>query len=204
MEKLLDIRGIQKSYGKHRVLRGGDMHALAGQLICVVGENGSGKSTLMKILVGVLKADAGRVECSAKVGYCPQESLLYDYLTVREHFELFGRAYSLSGTEVDEATASLLQTFNYDKFVDFKVHQLSGGTRQKLNLSLALLHNPDILILDEPYSGFDWDTYQHFLGFADQARTDGKCVIMVSHLVFERELFDSVFSLDEGILRKES
>jgi ABC-type multidrug transport system ATPase subunit len=98
----------------------------------------------------------------------------------------------------------LLQTFNYDKFVDFKVHQLSGGTRQKLNLSLALLHNPDILILDEPYSGFDWDTYQHFLGFADQARTDGKCVIMVSHLVFERELFDSVFSLDEGILRKES
>lgn len=97
-----------------------------------------------------------------------------------------------------------MELFTFNNFRYDKVHQLSGGSRQKLNLSLALLHDPELLLLDEPYTGFDWETYKHFQSYTDRAKSEGKCIIMVSHLVFERQRFDSIFSLRQGVIQREN
>jgi ABC-2 type transport system ATP-binding protein len=80
------------------------------------------------------------------------------------------------------------------------VSELSGGTRQKLNLVLAVMHDPDVLLLDEPYQGFDWETYLRFWGLAEQYRQAGRVIVIISHLFFERARFDTVLRLHDGIL----
>ena len=201
---ILSVRDVCKSYGRKKVLRGGILQAHAGEIVCIVGENGSGKSTLLKIIIGALKPDGGFVQRPGKVGYCPQEALLYSYLTVAEHFRLFGAAYGLSRQTAQQRGQEFMQRFAYQAYRDVRVHQLSGGTRQKLNLSLALLHDPPLLLLDEPYAGFDWETYQGFLRYAEQMRHQGKCLVMVSHLVYDRQRFDAVYHLHEGVLHAET
>ncbi|MCB2176401.1 MAG: ATP-binding cassette domain-containing protein [Actinomycetales bacterium] len=126
----------------------------------LVGENGAGKSTLLKVIVGAVGHDAGEVDLRGRLGYCPQEPILYARLTCDEHLELFGKAYRMSAVDVDRARESLYATFGFGEWADVRVDELSGGTRAKLNLALALLPDPDVLLLDEPYAGFDWDTYQ--------------------------------------------
>ncbi|MFQ5751406.1 MAG: ATP-binding cassette domain-containing protein [bacterium] len=200
---VLSVHGVQKSFGRKPVLRGGGLQANTGELVCLVGENGSGKSTLLKIIAGVLKPDSGFVARTGKLGYCPQDSLLYQYLTIDEHFQLFGAAYGLSDKVVKQRSEELMEIFTFNKFRYTKVQQLSGGTQQKLNLSLALLHDPELLLLDEPYAGFDWETYQHFLSYTIKAKKQGKCIMMVSHLVYEKQRFDAVFQLHEGVIHAE-
>ena len=95
-----------------------------------------------------------------------------------------------------------MEIFDFTNFRDIVSYQLSSGIQQKLNLSLALLHNPDLLLLDEPYAGFDWESYQNFLGYTHHAIYQGKCIIMVSHLVYDKHHFDAVLKLDEGIIHE--
>src|SRR3954451_2933202 len=113
--------------------------------------------------------------------------MLWDKLTVAEHFELFARAYALEDQTADATRDGLLDELSFAKYLDYRVEELSGGTRQKLNLSLALLHEPQLLLLDEPYSGFDWETYLHFWEMAEQRRAGGMAILIVSHLLAERE-----------------
>lgn len=202
-DPILIAENLQKSYGRKRVLNGGGFTARAGELVGIVGENGSGKSTLLKLLAGILKPDGGRIIRNQTMGYCPQDAVLYEYLTAHEHFQLFGAAYGLSSAAIEQRGEELLEFFAFKRDRHRPIHQLSGGTRQKLNLSLALLHDPVLLLLDEPYSGFDWETYQHFLAYTEQARSTGKCVVMVSHLVFERHRFDAIFHVREGVIDEE-
>jgi ABC-type multidrug transport system ATPase subunit len=202
-EAVLIAENLQKSYGRKRVLNGGGFTARAGELVGIVGENGSGKSTLLKLLAGILKPDGGRIIRNHTIGYCPQDAVLYEYLTPQEHFQLFGAAYDLSDAGIERRSDELLEYFAFSRDRHRLVHQLSGGTRQKLNLSLALLHDPALLLLDEPYTGFDWETYQHFLAFTEQAKSQGKCIVMVSHLVFERHRFDAIFHVQEGVIHEE-
>jgi ABC-type transport system involved in cytochrome c biogenesis ATPase subunit len=140
------------------VLRGASLHVEAGELVGLVGENGSGKSVLMRIIVGVLARDAGTVERPARLGYCPQVPLLWDKLTIDEHFLVFAEAYGLDDAAAARTRDELLEELSFAKSIGYRVEDLSGGTRQKLNLALALLHMPELLLLDEPYAGFDWET----------------------------------------------
>lgn len=199
-KQVILVENVRKSYGRNLVLRGGTLQAHSGELVCIVGENGSGKSTLLKIAMGLVKPDSGSIYCADKIGYCPQESLLYEYLSIDEHFQLFGLAYGLEMAFVTQRSDKLMETFSFNSFRHYKVHQLSGGTRQKLNLSLALLHDPELLLLDEPYAGFDWETYQCFLDYTQQATQQGKCIVMVSHLVYERKRFKTIYKLKDGII----
>jgi len=112
--------------------------------------------------VGALAADAGSVVRSGRLGYCPQEPLVYARLTCDEHFELFGRAYRLSDADTQASRKSTYHNLGFDRDAHTRADQLSGGTLAKLNLGLALLADPDLLLLDEPYAGFDWDTYLKF------------------------------------------
>jgi ABC-2 type transport system ATP-binding protein len=198
------VENVQKSFGRNLVLRGGILRANAGELVCIVGENGSGKSTLLKIIVGLLKPDSGLVSYAGRIGYCPQESLLYEYLTIQEHFRLFGAAFRLEKDFVRQQSEKLMETFSFSNYARYKIQKLSGGTRQKLNLSLTLLNDPELLILDEPYAGFDWETYQSFLRYSQQAIQQGKCILMVSHLVYEKHLFNVIYQLKEGFINAEN
>lgn len=191
-------RGVWPKRRRLEVLRGADLTLRPGEIVGLVGENGSGKSTMMKILVGSLDRDAGTVRRSGSIGYCPQEPILYERLTCDEHFRLFGKAYGMVDIDIDAARADIYETLGFDEWRDSRVEELSGGTRAKLNLGLALLPDPDLLLLDEPYAGFDWDTYQRFWQLTQQRRDAGGSLLIISHFITDAERFDRIYDLAQG------
>ncbi len=203
---VLVAAGIEKSYrrglwpARHRtaVLRGADLTLRPGEVVGLVGENGSGKSTLMKILVGALAADSGSVTRSGRLGYCPQEPVVYERLTCDEHFELFGRAYRMTPDAERRSRRELYAALGFERYAPTRADQLSGGTLAKLNLGLALLADPEVLLLDEPYAGFDWDTYLRFWQLVARRRTAGRTVLIISHFVADEDRFDRILDLREG------
>jgi ABC-2 type transport system ATP-binding protein len=205
-EELLAATGIEKSYRRglwplrhtQQVLRGADLTMRPGEVVGLVGENGSGKSTLMKILVGELAADAGIVTHTGVLGYCPQEPLAYGRLTCDEHFELFGHAYGMPSGREQASRHDLYAALGFERYATTRADQLSGGTLAKLNLGLALLADPDLLLLDEPYAGFDWDTYQKFWGLVAERRASGRSVLIISHFVVDQERFDRIVEVRDG------
>jgi ABC-2 type transport system ATP-binding protein len=207
----LRASGLEKTYdslvpfvGRSvTVLTGADVTLYPGEVVGIVGENGSGKSTLMKILVGALEADAGTVTHDGAVGWCPQETLLYDRLTVTETFDLFGSAYGMTDDEIDAARDRLAEKLDFEEFLDYQVRHLSGGNQQKVNLGVALMHDPDVLLLDEPYTGFDWETYLAFWELTEDLTADGTAIAIISHFVSERERFDRLFELRDGTLTEQ-
>ena len=205
-EPILRVEGIEKGFRRGvppwrrriEVLRGASLEMHRGELVGLVGENGSGKSTLMKVIVGLLERDAGTVELGGTLGYCPQIPLLWEKLTVAEHFELFARAYELDPAAAEKATEGLLGELQFERYRYYRIEDLSGGTRQKLNLALALMHGPDLLLLDEPYSGFDWETYVRFWEMSARRRDAGMGILIVSHFLSERERLGGVYELRDG------
>jgi len=193
---VLEAQGIRKSFGRRRVLAGVDLAVEPGQLAAVVGENGSGKSTLLRILAGDLRPDAGRVLAHGRLGYCPQAVVLDDALTVEQHIRYFAAAYQIPAAA--DRAGELIARLGYPASRRQPAGTLSGGTRQKLSLTLALLHEPVVLLLDEPYQGFDWETYLAFWDLAGELRAAGTAILVVTHLVFERERFDRVWQLASG------
>ena len=180
------------------VLSGASLMVCSGELVGLVGENGSGKSTLMQIVVGMLGRDGGHVERVGRLGYCPQVPMLWDKLTVDEHFALFARAYGLDDEARDHSVGELLEELQFERYRSYRVEELSGGTRQKLNLALALMHDPAILLLDEPYSGFDWETYLRFWWMSERRRDAGMGILIVSHFLTERSSLNRVYALKDG------
>src|SRR6266568_4684791 len=191
-------RGIPPRRRTVDVLTGASLMVCKGEIVGLVGENGSGKSTLMQIVVGMLGRDAGEVERFGRLGYCPQVPMLWDKLTVEEHFALFARAYDLDDETRERSVSELLAELQFERYRRYRVEELSGGTRQKLNLALALMHEPAVLLLDEPYSGFDWETYVRFWEMSERRRDQGMGILIVSHLLAERERLDRVYELRDG------
>ncbi len=196
---VLEARDVHKAYGRHRILRGVDLTVEPGTLVAIVGENGAGKSTLLKTLAGTLPADTGTVRLGGTLGYCPQDPVLNDGLTVDQHLRYFAAAYRL--TDLRRAD-ELIDRLGYARFRDKTVGTLSGGTRQKLNLTLALLHDPDVLLLDEPYQGFDWETYLRFWDLVADLRARRKAIVIITHLVFEQDRYDVLADISDGRLTR--
>ncbi|HEX8627271.1 MAG TPA: ATP-binding cassette domain-containing protein [Catenuloplanes sp.] len=192
-------RGIWSLRHTNQVLTGADLTLYPGEVVGLVGENGSGKSTLMKILVGALAADEGTVTRTGRLGYCPQEPLVYPRLTCDEHFDLFGHAYAMTRPATDVSRRAIYEALGFTRYARTRADQLSGGTLAKLNLGLALLADPDLLLLDEPYAGFDWDTYQKFWGLVAQRRRAGRTVLIVSHFLVDEDRFDRIVAVRDGI-----
>ncbi len=198
---ILHVEHVAKAFGKKKVLRNVSFDLEPGNLYGIVGENGSGKSSLLKIIVGEWQADKGKVTINGRLGYCPQKELLFSELTVDEHFNYFASAYEIPKLELAERSDFLMEKFQFKKYRKEMVANLSGGTQQKLNLSIALLHQPNLLILDEPYNGFDWDTYLRFWNYAEFLQRRGCAILVVTHLLNDKKPFNRIFHLENGCLK---
>ncbi|MEV6591666.1 ABC transporter ATP-binding protein [Streptomyces acidicola] len=194
----MKVRDVHHSYHRRAVLRGVDFDLCPGALVGIVGENGAGKSTLLRILSGELRPSRGAVRHDGGFGYCPQHAVLNDAFTVRQHLEFFRAAFGLADLHHAEEAMEVL---GFAEYADVRAGLLSGGTRQKLNLTLALMHDPQVLLLDEPYQGFDWDTYQRFWDLAARLRDAGRSVLVVSHLAYDAERLDELWRLKDGTLQ---
>lgn len=190
--------GIWPLVRKNQVLTDASLQVRSGEIVALVGANGSGKSTLMMIIAGALARDAGSIAINGRIGYCPQYPILYEKLTVAETFRLFGVAYRMAASDIEQRASVLMSDLAFDRDRDHRVEHLSGGTKQKLNLALALLPDPELLLLDEPYSGFDYETYLRFWELSEAIAARGHSTLIISHFVQEQERFNHIYRLEEG------
>jgi ABC-2 type transport system ATP-binding protein len=192
----LSARGVTKHFGHRSVLRGVDLDVHGGEAVALVGENGSGKTTLLRICAGLLAVDAGSVVTTGRIGYCPQEATFLESLRVDEHLMLFGAAHDLDRAAALDRGHELLAELDFSVSVRHAVRELSGGAKQKLNLALALLGDPALLLLDEPYQGFDRGSYTSFWDQLHRWRDAGRGVLVVTHLLAELHQVDRVVALE--------
>ena len=195
-EPLLSVRGVQKRIGGRWLLRDVDLELQRGETLALVGENGTGKSTLVRMIAGIDRCDGGEIAVRGRIGYCPQEAGLLDLLTAEEHLVFFGRGLSLDAAAARARGRELLAEFGFrGPQLNVVSKHLSGGSRQKLNLALALLGDPEILLLDEPYTGFDGGTYLSFWEHVGAWKHEGRACLVVTHFLGERERVDRVHEL---------
>jgi ABC-2 type transport system ATP-binding protein len=192
---LLSAEAIVKSFGRRRVLDGESLTVRAGEVVAIVGENGAGKSTLLRVCAGVERPDGGQIRAEGRVGYCPQTPGLFDLLTADEHLALFAPALGLSRDQGLRAGRALLDELGFPLGDRSRSRALSGGSRQKLNLALSLMGEPCVLLLDEPYQGFDHGTYVSFWEHVSRWRADGMAIVIVTHLLADAALVDRVVEL---------
>ena len=188
---------------RNRVLTDASLEIAPGEITAIVGANGSGKSTLMMIIAGTLERDAGDVSINGRLGYCPQTPVLYEKLTVAETFRLFGVAYGMDDGSVVRRQKYLLDALEFGEYHDYRIEHLSGGTQQKLNLALALLHDPEVLLLDEPYAGFDYETYLRFWDMSEELAARGRSILVISHFVEQQERFHRIYRVRDGRCNRE-
>jgi ABC-2 type transport system ATP-binding protein len=167
----------------------------SGEVVALVGENGAGKSTLLRICAGLLRPDGGEVSVGGRIGYCPQEPGLLELLTADEHLRLFGTAVGLTGAAAVACGRELLSGLGFAAKDNATAGELSGGSRQKLNLALALLSDPVVLLLDEPYQGFDHGSYVSFWDHVERWRQEGRAIVVVTHLLVESVPVDRVIEM---------
>jgi ABC-2 type transport system ATP-binding protein len=187
---VLEVNAVSKQFGVKQVLDRFDFTVNAGEVVAVTGENGCGKSTLLKLCSGLISPDSGTVTRRGVLGYCPQDPGLLPRLTIDEHLAVFGVGMGLAPRRALIKGRGILRSLGIPDTENTRIGALSGGTRQKVNLALALLNDPDLLLLDEPYQGFDHGTYVDFWDLVDDWRDEGKAVVIITHLLTETKRAD--------------
>jgi ABC-type multidrug transport system ATPase subunit len=194
MERLR-ASGIVKRYRRQAILRGVDLTVRAGEVAAVVGANGSGKSTFLQICAGLISPDEGTVTHGGTVGYCPQQAGLFQFLRPDEHFTLFGAGRGLGRVAARREGRRLARRLSWDASAPTQARHLSGGTQQKLSLALSALGDPDLILLDEPYQGFDRDSYTDFWNWIFHWRAEGRAIVVVTHMLNHLDRVDTVLDL---------
>ena len=190
------IEHINKSFGAQQVLKDIRLEIPSGQVLGLLGPNGAGKSTLMKILIGLWKADSGKVQVPERIGYLPENNPLYDEMYVTEYLQFMAGL-----THANEDIDALIDRVGLVPERHKHIRELSKGYRQRVGLAQALLGNPELLILDEPTTGLDPN---QLVEIRSLIRDLGKerTVILSTHIMQEvREMCDRVVILDHGEIR---
>ncbi|WP_346898241.1 ABC transporter ATP-binding protein [Clostridium sp. UBA7503] len=210
---MLTIINLEKFYGKYKAVNGLDMHLKKGDIFGFIGPNGAGKSTTMKIIAGLLPADGGEIyvdgidalkdnkKLKEKIGYMPDFFGSYENLKVIEYMEFYASIYGIVGKESKNLIMDLLELVNLEEKKDAYVDGLSRGMKQRLCLARSLVHNPELLILDEPASGMDPRSRFEMKGILKNLKDMDKTVIISSHILSEmNEICTSVGIIEEGNL----
>ncbi len=201
------------SFGRRRVLQGLDLTVSEGEVYGLLGNNGAGKSTAINILTGLLEADAGEAHLRGGpltramrtwMGVAPQEIALYPHLTCRENLLFFAGVYRLRGTERRRRVDDVIRVMELDEHSRTPVAALSGGWQRRLNLAVAIVHDPRVLILDEPTAGLDIETRHNLWASIRRFAREGTSVLLTTHMLDEAEILcDRVGILHSGRIVRE-
>ncbi len=213
MEPIITIRNLSKSYGEKVALNNISLDVYPGQIIGYIGPNGAGKSTTVKILAGIIQDYSGDVhvaginlaenvlEVKKKIGYIPELPEMYDLLTPREYLTFIGKLFHLSDDVIESRTVRMLDSFGLKDNLDQRMDSFSKGMRQKVLIVSGLLHNPQIVILDEPLSGLDANAVIMVKELLQVLKAEGRTIFYCSHMmdVVER-VSDRIVLIDKGVI----
>jgi ABC-2 type transport system ATP-binding protein len=214
---MLEAQGLGKSYGSRKVVADLSLSVGAGEIVGLLGPNGAGKSTTVAMLCGLVGADQGRVwvgtgasrleltentpDAKRRIGVVPQELSIYENLGAAANLELFGALYGLAGALLRERVAAALQLVGLADRARDKPSLFSGGMKRRLNIAAALVHDPDVLIFDEPTVGVDPQSRNAIFDNLEQLRDRGKALLYTTHYMEEAErLCDRVIIMDHGVV----
>ena len=214
---MIRLERLTKSYGPHRVVDEVSFDVPAGSITILAGADAAGKSTLLKMIVGLVKKDAGRVflrgqdvsgdlaRITAVTGYMPERFSLYTDLSVEENLNFFAEIHEVSRTRREALKTKLLEKTGMLPFRKRRAGALSGGMKQKLALSAILLASPEFILLDEPTTGVDPLSRIEFFSIIQELRTEGRTVLMATPYLAEAEKGDFVVFLRQGrVLKSDS
>ncbi|WP_379156886.1 ABC transporter ATP-binding protein [Paenibacillus sp. sgz5001063] len=209
-EPVISISGLWMNYSDRMVLRGIDLEVYRGQIIGYIGPNGAGKSTTVKIMLGLVEGYTGTVRIfgrdiadgdiayKRRIGYVPEIAELYDSLTAREYLTFIGELYGMKRNEADAKAERLMGLLNLDKAYDMRIASYSKGMKQKVLLISSMLHDPDILFLDEPLSGLDANSVMVVKEIFASLAAQGKTIFYSSHIMDVVEKISSRIILING------
>ncbi|WP_058306458.1 ABC transporter ATP-binding protein [Gracilibacillus massiliensis] len=194
-EIVLSIRDVSKSYGATQVLDSINLEVYKGQIIGYIGPNGAGKSTTVKMMLGLITEFDGNIEIfghniktsgaayKSRIGYVPENGEIYDSLTPLEYLSFVGGLYGMKNDEITYKTTELMQLFDLEDMLHTRISSFSKGMRQKVLIIASLIHNPDLLFLDEPLSGLDANSMMIVKEILDQLASQGKTIFYSSHIM---------------------
>lgn len=202
---VLRLQGLTKRFGSRIAVDHVDLDVRRGETLALLGPNGSGKTTLVRMVCGLLAPTSGRIEAAwadggraASVGYCPQADTLYDELTVQENLRFVAALYRMPTSDANRRARELIQALGLAPHTDRQARHLSGGMRRRLTLAVAAVHDPDVLVIEEPEAGLDPRSLlavRQFVGGLGPSRT----VLLTSHNISAVEaMADRVAILDDG------
>lgn len=207
----LEVVDLRKSYGSVCVVDGVSFTVASGEVFGLLGPNGAGKTTTMSIIAGLLDADAGEVRFDGRslksltrldrrfLGIAPQDLAIYPELSARENLLFFGKLYGLRGAELQKRCSNVLDQIGLIEQADRHTGHFSGGMKRRLNFGVALIHQPQLLILDEPTVGVDPQSRSYLLDCVRQEASRGMAVIYASHYMEEvSAICDRVAIMDHG------
>jgi ABC-2 type transport system ATP-binding protein len=209
---MLRLSGLRKSFGSTVAVDGLSLEIRRGEIFGLLGPNGAGKSTTIGMAVGLIEPDAGTVELEgvgrpsspaarARLGAAPQSLALYDDLTGRENLEFFGSLYGLGGRTLGARVDQLLGMVGLADRAGDRVKAYSGGMKRRLNLAAAIVHDPELVLLDEPTVGVDPQSRSALFELVRAMRSAGKTIVYTTHYMEEAEkLCDRVGIMDHGKL----
>jgi ABC-2 type transport system ATP-binding protein len=213
MPPILEVDNLRKSYGATAALKGVSFQVAEGEIFGLLGPNGAGKTTLLSIVSCLLEASGGearisgetvdldKVELRRQIGIVPQELALYDELSGRENLVFFGRLYGLTGATLDQRVREVLVAVGLDDQAERRVATYSGGMKRRLNLGAAMVHQPRLLLMDEPTTGVDPQSRNHIFEEIRRLNRMGTTVVYTSHYMEEvQALCPRVGILDHGRL----
>lgn len=211
---LLKIKNIKKRYGNKEALKGISLDIYKGEILGLLGVNGAGKTTLSSIIATLHPPTEGDIECDGvsiytdvatyryKIGFCPQKPNLNPDLTLEQNLRLSGSYYQMTLEEIDARLNFLVDQFGLQEYLHQKVNVLSGGYKQRFMIARALMHNPQLVILDEPTVGLDPHIRRQLWQQIKDLKKLGVTVILTTHYLDEAEqLSDRVCVLDNGLIK---
>lgn len=205
---MLEINNLKKAYGKRLVLSNLNLQIKPGEIYGLLGANGAGKTTTINIICNLLKADTGVIKINEipiskatkkLIGVAPQKNLLYGNLTCEENLNFFGQIYGLNREKIRKQIEYSLAVVNLLDRAKCRVESLSGGMQRRLNIAAALVHQPKLVILDEPTTGLDIEARYEIWSLIQNLRCQGITILLTSHLLDEvQRLCQRIGILKEG------
>lgn len=210
---ILSVHDLRKSFGELEAVKGVSFTVEKGESFSLLGPNGAGKSTIINMITGLFSPTAGAIhindinvvknpkQAQKLIGVVPQEIALYETMSARENLKFWGRMYNLSGKALEKSVDEVLEIIGLTERAKDKIETFSGGMKRRVNIGAAILHHPQILIMDEPTVGIDPQSRNHILETVKRLNNQGMTIIYTSHYMEEVEyLCERIGIIDHGEL----